>query len=197
MVTMGELASQWSNLSLSEKETNGYMLMKEQRFGEFLFVAKFLTLQVLNREVMARTFKQLWRSTNGFKIQNEGDNMVLFVFDNPNDVDKIILNQPWSFDKHIIMLQRYTTNGPIRELDFTKTLFWVQVHDIPIRYMTMEVVENICEIVGEVQKSAKAVNEEGGYFVCVRVKVDITMPLCRGRIITLDNGEKKWVQFKY
>ena len=63
--------------------------------------------------------------------------------------------------------------------------------------MTMEVVENICEIVGEVQKSAKAVNEEGDYFVRVRVKVDITMPLCRGRIITLENDEKKWVQFKY
>ena len=63
--------------------------------------------------------------------------------------------------------------------------------------MTMEVVENICETVGEVQKSAKAVNEEGDYFVRVRVKVDITMPLCRGRIITLENDEKKWVQFKY
>ena len=73
---------------------------------------------------MARTFKQLWRSTDGFKIQNQGDNMVLFVFDNPNDVDRIILNQPWRFDKHIVMLQRwYTTDGPIHELDFTKTLF--------------------------------------------------------------------------
>ena len=63
--------------------------------------------------------------------------------------------------------------------------------------MTMEVVENICETVREVQKSAKAVNEEGDYFVRVRVKVDITMPLCRGTIITLENDEKKWVQFKY
>ena len=120
---MEELASQWSNLSLSEKETNGYMLTKEQRSGEFLLAVKYLTLRVLNREVMARTFKQLWRSTNGFKIQNQGDNMVLFVFDNPNDVDRIILNQPWRFDKHIVMLQRYTIDGPICELDFTKTLF--------------------------------------------------------------------------
>ena len=42
--------------------------------------------------------------------------------------------------------------------------------------MMMEVVENICEAVGEVQKSARAVNEEGGNFVRVRVKVDITCP---------------------
>ena len=63
--------------------------------------------------------------------------------------------------------------------------------------MTMEVAKNICETIGEVQKSAKAVNEEVDYFVRVRVKVDITMPLCQGRIITLENDEKKWVQFKY
>ena len=62
----------------------------------------------------------------------QGENMVLFVFDNSNNVDRIILNQPWSLDKHIVMLQKYTTYGLIQVLDFTNTLFWIQVHDIPI-----------------------------------------------------------------
>lgn len=29
-------------------------------------------------------------------------------------------------------------------------MFWVQVHDIPVRYMTTEVAENIYETIGEV-----------------------------------------------
>ena len=74
-------------------------------------------------EAMARTFKQLWRSTNGFMIRNHNDHRVLFVFDNLSDVDRIIQSQPWSFDKHLVMLQRYATNTPIRELVFMKTLF--------------------------------------------------------------------------
>ena len=33
--------------------------------------------------------------------------MVLFVFDNILDVERIIENQPWSFDKHLVVLQTF------------------------------------------------------------------------------------------
>ena len=95
------------------------------------------------------------------------------------------------------MLQRYSTDCPIRDLVFSKTLFWVQVHDIPIQYMTKEVAKNICDIVGEVQKSVGAVTDEGGHFIRVQVMIDITLPLCQGRVITLENGLNHWVRFKY
>ena len=118
--------------------------------------------------------------------------MVVFVFDNLKDIDRILQNQPSSFDKHLVMLQRYNSDSLVRDLDFTKTLFWVQVHDIPICYLTKEVAENICETIGEVHKSAGAVTEEDGHFILVRVVVDITLPLC-----TLESGAKSWVHFKY
>ena len=52
-------------------------------------------------------------------------------------------------------------------------------------------------MVGEIHKSIGAVNEEGGNFFQVRVVIDITLPLCRGRVITLPSGEKTWINFKY
>ncbi|KAK7820139.1 hypothetical protein CFP56_039195 [Quercus suber] len=90
------------------------------------------------------------------------------------------------------MMQRYSTDYLVHDVIFSKTLFWVQVHDIPIRFMTKEVVENICDIVGEVQKSAGAITDEGGHFIWVRVMIDITLPLCRGMVITLENRSKHW-----
>lgn len=65
---MEELANQWTNFSLLEKETVGFTLSKEQRTGEFLLATQFLTPRFLNMEAMVRTFKQFWRSTNGFTI---------------------------------------------------------------------------------------------------------------------------------
>ena len=62
--------------------------------------------------------------------------------------------------------------------------------------MMKEVAENICDIVGEVQKLASAVTDEGGHFIRVRVMIDITLPLCQGRVITLENGSKHWVRFR-
>ena len=50
---MEELASQWNNFSLSEKEKANYTISKEQRFGEFILAAEFLTPRFLNMETMA------------------------------------------------------------------------------------------------------------------------------------------------
>ena len=66
----------------------GYTLWTDHRIGEYMLAAKFLTPPFLLIEVVARTFKQLWRSTNGFKIRRIGDHKVLFVFDNLSDVDR-------------------------------------------------------------------------------------------------------------
>lgn len=122
---MEDLAEKWSHFSLSEKEKTGFVLNKDQRSGEFIIVAQFLTPHFLIMEAMARTFKQLWRSTNGFKILNHKDHKVLFVFDNLSDVDRILQSQLWSFDKHLVMIKRYNTDVPVCELVFTKALFWV------------------------------------------------------------------------
>ncbi|XP_075665607.1 uncharacterized protein At4g02000-like [Castanea sativa] len=146
---------------------------------------------------MARTFKQLWRSTNGFEIHNHQDHRVLFVFDNLSDVDRILQSQPWSFDKHLVMVQRYNTEVPVWDLTFTKALFWVQVHEILVWYMIKKVAENLCETVGEVQKSIDAVDNVGGHFIRVRVMIDVTLLVCRGRLITMGNGAKHWIWFKY
>uniref|UniRef100_A0A7N2MQN8 DUF4283 domain-containing protein n=1 Tax=Quercus lobata TaxID=97700 RepID=A0A7N2MQN8_QUELO len=98
---------------------------------------------------MVRTFKQLWRSTNGFRICNQKEHRVLFVFDNLGDVDRILKNQPWSFDKHLVMLQRYNSDIPVRDLVFKTMLFWVQVHDILVCFMMREVIEEICDTISE------------------------------------------------
>ena len=37
----------------------------------------------------------------------------------------------------------------------------------------------------------------GQGFMRVRVRVDVTQPLCRSRVVTLENGEQSWVVFKY
>ena len=50
---------------------------------------------------------------------------------------------------------------------------------------------------GDIQKSIGAVDDNGGSFFQVRVVVDITLPLCRGRVISLTNGSSSWVNFKY
>lgn len=107
LLSMEEQTNSWSGLSLNDREGSRFVLQNQLRSSEFIIAAKFLIKRVLNMDAVARTFRQLWRSTDGFKIRNLGDRIVLFVFKNQGDVDRILLSEPWCFDKHLMVLQRY------------------------------------------------------------------------------------------
>ena len=56
--------------------------------------------------------------------------------------------------------------------------------------MTTKVAGNICDAIGKVVRSIGAETKEVGSFIQVRIKIDISLPLCRGRVITVESGEK-------
>ena len=47
---------------------------------------------------------------------------------------KVIATKSWSFDKHLVVLQRYDGITDVREMNFNQSTFWVQVHDLPLRF---------------------------------------------------------------
>ena len=55
---------------------------------------------------MARTLKALCQARNGFKIRDIGDHKVFFIFENELDFNRILMSEPWSFDKNLVALQR-------------------------------------------------------------------------------------------
>ena len=40
-----------------------------------------------------------------------------------------------------MVLQRYSKEMDIGDMEFSKVTFWVQVHDLPIRFQTKIIVE--------------------------------------------------------
>ena len=194
---MDDLSNRWNKLSLSEREGGEFKFQAQHKSQEFSIVAKFYTLRILNVEAVARTFNPIWRSKNGFQIQNLGEHRLLFIFDNKADVDRVLQNEPWSFDKHVVILQVYNKTLPLRDLVFRESLFWVQVHDIPIAYKNQAMVEELCSVISEVIHMPGGPSLGGQGFLRVRVRVDVTQPLCRGRIVSLENGEQSWVAFRY
>ncbi|XP_030924341.1 uncharacterized protein At4g02000-like [Quercus lobata] len=193
---MDELTNHCKGLSLSDREGPTFNLEEEMAMPEFIIATKFFIRRALNMEAIALTFQPLWRSKNGFKVKNMGNHIVLFIFDNKLEVEIILENEPWNFDKHLMALQRYDKDTLIEELQFNQTSFWIQVHDIPVRFMNQKVAAGICSQVGTIIKKSET-EGEGGSFMRVRVRVDITIPLSRGRMVSVGQGKEIWVSFKY
>ena len=64
--------------------------------------------------------------------------------------------------------------------------------------MNPVVVAEIGKVCGEVQQGLREWgNQEGSTFMRIRIGVNLTKPLCRGRKIHHEDGEIGWVRFKY
>lgn len=72
-------------------------------------------------DIMAKTFKPIWRARNGFKIRNLGDHKLLFIFNNKPDAKRVLNNESWSFDKHLVVLQRYGTDILLQDFSLNET----------------------------------------------------------------------------
>ena len=120
---MEDITKHWSSLSLSEKEGSGLRLQKEQAIEEFAIAARFLTKRPLNIEAIANTFTPLWRSKSGFKIKNLGNHLILFSFDNRGDIDRITKSEPWSFDKHLVVITQYDKDTTLNPIEMKKVAF--------------------------------------------------------------------------
>ena len=59
--------------------------------------------------------------------------------------------------------------------------------------MTREVAKSICDTIGTVCRFIGEVDKDSGRFMCVKVNLDISLPLCRGQVVSLEKGAKTWV----
>lgn len=195
---MEDINREWNKLTLSEREEKDIdHLGKQKPEREYILAAKFLSRRVLNIENVSRAFRPLWRTRKGFRIRKAGEHTLLFVFDSKDDAENVVMCEPWSFDNHLVLFQRYDDDIPLNNLKFNTATFWVQIHNLPVRYMNYEVAEGIGETLGTVVKLEDKTKMEGGSFMRVRVVIDISQPLCRCRKIILSEGSVWWVSLKY
>lgn len=110
--------------------------------------------------------------------------MVLFEFTDKADAERVLMGEPWSYDKHLVSLQWLEQSVTVKELEFNRTLFWGQLHDLPIGDMNPRTACEIGGIIGEVQSGMKEWGtQDGSSFMRITVLVDTLKPLCRGRKI--------------
>ena len=85
------------------------------------------------------------------------------------------------------MIQWFEGNKPIKEVKFNKVKFWIQIHDLLYKFMNLETTIEIGESIGEVVIPRDDSEMRGGTFMQVRVWVDISRPLCRGRKVKFED----------
>ena len=120
---MDSVLNDWNRFSLTKKEVPHITLNNGKKKSEFALAAKFLTKRVLNAEAIGRTFKPLWKTKRSFQVRDVGNHIMIFVFESENDVKKALMNEPWCFDKHLVLFQGMLVDFPFANSSSSLSLF--------------------------------------------------------------------------
>ena len=122
----------------------------------------------------------MWNTIKGVTVESLGDNRFIFYFHSNIDKKRILRAGPWHFNNSLIALVEPQGAGDISKIHFTKTLFWVQIHNSPIVCMNKETWLALGKLIGEVEEvDSGQTGECFDRFIRVRVHINITQPLQR------------------
>uniref|UniRef100_A0A7N2N7G9 DUF4283 domain-containing protein n=1 Tax=Quercus lobata TaxID=97700 RepID=A0A7N2N7G9_QUELO len=165
---MEDLTHSWQKLSLSSIEGEDMDLSRNKKIQGFALVAKFFSRRSLNVDVVAWTFRPLWRTSGDFHDSDAKHNYVVFTFELEEDVEKVLMGEPWSFDRNLVAFLRYDGSVPIQDLHFERVSFWVQIHHLPFSHLSEEIAFSLGEMIGLVIKTRDASKLTGGIFMHVK-----------------------------
>lgn len=106
--------------------------------------------------------------------------------------------KPWSVNGGHLLLKEWSPAVPFRELDFNFSAFWVQIHGLPLCFMTKanaKKIGGICPVVLSCEVSSRT-NFIGKRYIGLQVEVDLRKPVPSGFLHSLA-GRKMWIQFRY
>ena len=194
---MDSLEAQWEKFTLSEAEGDTADLVSTTDQPKRYLAVKFLTRRALNAEAVARTFTPLWRTDHGFTIRDMNENRLVFIFEDEADRERVMMGEPWAYDKHLVVLQRIEEEEAIDNVVFQETSLWVQLHGLPVRKMNPDIASILISSLGRVEQIAESeASTDGGHAMRIRIRLDVTKPLSRGRKARLEQGRETWISFK-
>jgi hypothetical protein len=197
-----EIEKLCGKISLTGGENKGLIICEGELAGgreraDRCLVGKVGSDRRVNKEAFQTVLSQLWRTVGSVMFKEVQDNIWLFEFTDKDDKERVLEGRPWSFDRHILVLNDFDGSIPPSQMEFTHSPFWVQVHDMPLLCMNKAVGMRIGESMGEVEDVDVSGDGSGwGRCLRIRVRVNLLQPLERGRALQV-GGKSNWVNFKY
>ena len=159
---------------------------------------KFQTSRPFNRRAARDTMRSVWRMGSELQILEVGNDILQFKFPTEFQRQWVVDNGPWSFENNLLLLRRWERGLSFRTIQFTHSLFWIQIWGLPFELVSEKVGEDIGNRIGKFVASdeRKGVVEQARY-LRIRVEVPIDKPLRRGGFVISPEGDRCWVDYRY
>ncbi|RYR56981.1 hypothetical protein Ahy_A05g022721 isoform B [Arachis hypogaea] len=141
----------------------------------------------------------MWGNPPGVAVTEIGSKKILFSFKDRKKGLQILQNGPWNVRGNLINLRLWTEGESVFEVNHDFMEFWVQVHRIPVDYMSKETtihIGNMLGVVAEVE-DPKVDGVLRRPFLRIRVGINISKALPTGFWLAREKSSNLWVYFQY
>jgi hypothetical protein len=114
----------------------------------FAFVGKALSLKPLHTQLVRATLTAVWSFAAPLAMEVISPNKYLFAVPQQKHVDRIFQQGPWNIRGTLLLLQAWSPELTIDEIEPCLCSFWVQVHGLPHQSMTLRNAIKIGKAIG-------------------------------------------------
>lgn len=138
------MESHLEGLSLLAEEDGGVTFDVERHEDSTLnldlcLVGRLLIDISLRVHAMKERLPNIWRPGKGIFIKSLENCNFLFKIFHKFDMQLVFNGDPWTFDNHSLILDTIQPGDTLTEIPLNHVTFWVQVHDLPVGFMTQVV----------------------------------------------------------
>ncbi|KAI4975085.1 hypothetical protein ZWY2020_048692 [Hordeum vulgare] len=134
-----------------------------------------------------------WNPTRTVMWRKIKDNLLTTQFGSLGDWNKAMLEGPWIFRDHAVIMKEYDGFKKPESVALDKLSVWAQIHLVPDNFLIEPTVRGLASHIGEVEEvQLKLPARFFGEFVTVRVKIDIN-----AKIKCFVTGKKEEERLRY
>ncbi|KAM6592967.1 hypothetical protein CsatA_000670 [Cannabis sativa] len=165
----------------------------------FCLIFKLLSPRTAKPAWIEKAMSEAWTLRFPTKISEYHSGLFLATFQCDGDRRRVLEEQPWHFDKFLIVFTHPDVSPTPTPESIRYTPFWIQAHRIPFGRRSPQLAQFIADELGDlIEIYPLSLLENSGPFLRLRVLLDITKPLRRGMTIRFRSiHEPKWISFKY
>ncbi|XP_019176855.1 PREDICTED: uncharacterized protein LOC109172160 [Ipomoea nil] len=197
-----QLEKRCADLALIEEDTGGLDAPEPKAMPDASIpnnlVGRLLTDRPIRFEHMQHVLASVWRPVMGMYAVSLADDLFLFQFPHPKDLQRILDDGPWSFENHLLLCEQVPPGIRPEEVILDSVPFWVQIHGLPAMDASPDFIIKIGDYIGSFIAS-DPFNFGGAWksFYRIRARMNVLDPIKRRMKLIRRDGSTHWVTFKY
>lgn len=154
--------------------------------------------QSVNFKIVSSRLAVTWKPKRGVSITEIGGGRILCQFYHALDMKRVLDGAPWTFGNGSLLIHRLAVGESPFAVPLNKLMFCVQIYGVLLGFFTERVGMMLGNFIGKFlgyDGSNKGVVWKT--YMCIRVEMDVSLPLKRKKNLKLGSTGSAVVNFKY